>query len=228
MRRLLLAMALLIFANPIGAQERTTSPRNWSIYAATGWMASSGGGSETLMRERIPALFGLRFRLEEGKWWLGVELDAWTARATKAGRDSIIARTRSSFISNSSAARFNATTLSFLARRDIWTAGPFDAYVLASVGATMGGGYIPGRCGSNLQGYPTCSEPPITSRAPGMAIAGTGGVGMTARYSQLLSGIPRWASWVLGDRVMLEGKVNSQSATEGRFTSGIVHLGIAW
>jgi hypothetical protein len=180
------------------------------------------------MGERVPALYGLRFRLEESAWWFGMEVDAWTARATAAGRDSIVARSRASYIANTGPARFNATTLAFVARRDVWRRGGVDGYLLGSLGATMGGGYIQGKCGSNAQGYPFCSEPPITSRGPGMTVAGGGGAGLTARYSPLLSAVPRWARWALGERLMLEGKVNSQAATEGRFTSGVVHVGIGW
>jgi hypothetical protein len=227
MNRALLCAALTVAFHPLGAQQ-TRAPRNWSIFVATGWMASSGGGSGTLMGERIPALYGLRFRLEEGPWWLGVEVDAWTARATAAGRDTIVARSRSNFGAHSGRASFSATTLAFIARRDLWSAGHADAYAVGSLGGTMAHGRIVGKCGTNSAGFPVCTDPPLDIRGEGLSIAASAGLGASYSYSHFLHPIPKWISWVLGDRVMVEGKLNSQSATEGRFTSGVVHLGIGW
>jgi hypothetical protein len=225
-RRLVAGLALLTVARAAAAQE-TMPGRNWSVFVATGWMASEGGGSGTLMGERIPALYGLRFKIEDGGWWLGVEVDAWTARATALGRDSILARSRSTG-PHTGPARYNATTLNFVARRDFWHAGRADAYLLGSIGATMGGGHIAGKCGTGLNGYPLCTESPVDNRDSGMALAGGAGAGMTVQYSHLLKPIPGWIRWVFGERGFVEGKINSQSAGEGRFTSAVGHIGIGW
>ena len=227
MKRCALLLGALACATTT-ADAQATRGRNWTIFNATGWMAVSGAGSGTLMGERIPGLFGLRFRLEDGDWWMGIELEAWAARATQAGRDSIIARSLRINYNPTGRASFYSTTLSFTARRDVWHAGPADAYLIGTLGASMSGGRIVGKCGTNVAGYPVCTEPPLDTRGPGMAVAAGVGGGVTVRYSDLLKPIPKWASWVLGERVILETRLASQEATEGRLTSATVFLGIGW
>ena len=104
------ALAALVASNA-AAQEGGMAPRAWSIYGMLGGVTSTGGGSGTLMEGRFASTMGLRFRIEEGPWWFGVEYTDWVARANAAGFDSIAVRDGGGNPSRDRSATFRATSL---------------------------------------------------------------------------------------------------------------------
>jgi hypothetical protein len=142
----------------------------WSIYGMLGGVTSTGGGAGTLMKGRFASTVGLRFRIEEGPWWFGVEYTDWVARATTAGFDSIAARDGGGNPSRDRNASFKATSLQLVGRRDLLSRGPLSAYALLNLGATQSEGHITGKCFTDNNGFPLCAEPARIAHGPGMTV----------------------------------------------------------
>jgi hypothetical protein len=215
-------------ASTAPAQEMGIANRAWSIYGLLGGVTATGGGAGTLMEGRYASTLGLRFRIEDGPWWFGVEYTDWVARATSAGFDSIVARDRNPIVSRDRNATFRATSFQVIVRRDMMQRGPATVYGLLNLGATQSQGHVTGKCAVDNNGYPYCSEPPVVAHGPGMTLLGAAGAGATIDYSSLLQPIPKWVRWVLGKHLMIESTVMSQEATEGRFTAVRGLVGIGW
>jgi hypothetical protein len=222
------AALVALVASNAGAQEYLLANRAWSIYGMLGGVTASGGGAGTLMEGRYAATAGLRFRIEEGPWWFGVEYTDWVARATAAGFDSIAARDGGGNPSRDRKATFRATTLQIVGRRDLWLRGPVSVYALVNLGGTQSEGHITGKCFTDNNGFPSCSEPARVAHGPGMTMLAAAGGGATIDYSSILQPIPKWVRWVLGKHLMIESTVMSQEATEGRFTAVRGLVGIGW
>jgi hypothetical protein len=222
------AALVALVASTAGAQDYLLANRAWSIYGMIGGVTSTGGGSGTLMEGRYAQTVGLRFRIEEGPWWFGVEYTDWVARATTAGFDSIAARDGGGSPSRDRSATFNATSLQLVGRRDLLLRGPLSAYALLNLGATQSEGHITGKCFTDNNGFPLCTEPARIAHGPGMTILAAAGAGVTIDYSSVIQPIPKWIRWVLGKNLMIESTVMSQEATEGRFTAVRGVVGIGW
>lgn len=220
MRILPTILLSLSAAARLGAQSNGLSTISipWSLAIASGPVGFARGGPANLVSPNGgEILLGLRARLPAKRWWLGVEVSSWSARANAAGVDILAARGGATYKENG--AEFETIAFAASVRYDAWLHGPVTGYGLASLGTNESGGTIYGdKC------HPLyCEIPRVDVDRKENDVVGSIGLGAQVQFF-------KFKGWwrLLPGSVYVEVRARNEGTPDGRITRIPLQFGISF